>query len=399
MGGETASITSCCSSTTGLSPRGRGNRPHPSPPPPPLGSIPRVGGETAGGVRVGDLPQGLSPRGRGNLRVAARSRADSRPGSIPAWAGKPPVASVERGAWSSGLSPRGRETPEYLRSVVSQMGLSPRGRGNLVDDRDGQWHVRSIPAWAGNHRHGAGGHVCHGSIPRGRETTISLGNVRAYNGLSPRGRGNPDADRLSDACGTRVYPRVGGETIVDTTGDEAFEGLSPRGRGNHRSSSASPCPPRSIPAWAGKPSSTLPGRGIRGSIPAWAGKPSKLQCVTVPTAVYPRVGGETMMQCTVQSVTQGLSPRGRRTWVGSTSAWNTPGLSPRGRGNPHGGCGCRIIQRSIPAWAGDTRSRGAFPGRLTGLSPRGRGNLKRVVVDPALQRSIPAWAGKPQKSQ
>ena len=213
-------------------------------------------------------------------------------------------------------------------------GLSPRGRGN--------------------HRHGAGGHVCHGSIP------AWAGKPRSAWAMCGR---------------TTVYPRVGGETRLPTTGPMPAWGLSPRGRGNHRRH--------------------YRGRGIRGSIPAWAGKPSKLQCVTVPTAVYPRVGGETMMQCTVQSVTQGLSPRGRGNlgrqhvrmeYAGSIPAW--AGKPTRWMRVPH-------HSAVYPRVGGETRSRGAFPGRLTGLSPRGRGNLKRVVVDPALQRSIPAWAGKP----
>ena len=71
----------------------------------------------------------------------------------------------------------------------------------------------------------------------------------------------------------QVYPRVGGETGGRGCKSGRREGLSPRGRGNllvadqHRFRS--------------------------GSIPAWAGKPTWPESNRRPSAVYPRVGGET----------------------------------------------------------------------------------------------------------
>ena len=47
----------------------------------------------------------------------------------------------------------------------------------------------------------------------------------------PAWAGKPLSSRLCMPS-TSVHPRVGGETIVDQSGDEAFEGPSPRGRGN-----------------------------------------------------------------------------------------------------------------------------------------------------------------------
>ncbi len=90
------------------------------------------------------------------------------------------------------------------------------------------------------------------------------------------------------------------------------------------------------------------------------------------------------------------------------------GLSPRGRGKPQEIGGGEGLLRSIPAWAGETRT-GRITGHytpvyprvgggnvapaidrtpLTGLSPRGRGKL--VAVRPLILfgRSIPAWAGE-----
>ena len=90
------------------------------------------------------------------------------------------------------------------------------------------------------------------------------------------------------------------------------------------------------------------------------------------------------------------------------------GLSPRGRGKPKGSYLHSDIDRSIPAWAGETgvitttiRKSAVYPrvggGNLmppanarnpAGLSPRGRGKPYNDVPDPPTIGSIPAWAGE-----
>ena len=150
---------------------------------------------------------------------------------------------------------------------------------------------------------------------------LQVGSIPAWAGepctyrrvLSPRGGGTIIVlNRL-----VTVYPRVGGGTIVSNTippslgvyprvgGGTLSIGLSPRGRGNP-SNGMMPMPyprvgggtqlvyssDRSIPAWAGEPSSstrpifvgsvyprvgggTFDFQWLReaGSIPAWAGEP------------------------------------------------------------------------------------------------------------------------------
>ena len=107
------------------------------------------------------------------------------------------------------------------------------------------------------------------------------------------------------------------------------------------------------------------------------------------------MGGETLMEVSVLSGVQGLSPRGR----GNLIVADRDGIS----------------YRSIPAWAGkpccteqpwetakvyprvggETVDRALLPSLVGGLSPRGRGNLLAAVDRPPTERSIPAWAGKP----
>ncbi len=97
------------------------------------------------------------------------------------------------------------------------------------------------------------------------------------------------------------------------------------------------------------------------------------------------------------------------------------GRSPRGRGRPKNAIRPDVVHGSIPAWAGETprdHGPGSRPGvdprvgggdhvtitfapYATGRSPRGRGRRSKLVNGAALDRSIPAWAGEtaPQTTQ
>ena len=148
--------------------------------------------------------------------------------------------------------------------------------------------------------------------------------------------------------------RVCGGTVGCTFAYLTGMGLSPRGRGN--------------------PLRPLVRGLIVGSIPAWAGEPPEVSALRAIAAVYPRVGGGTVVESLQESFQYGLSPRGR--------------------GNlDHGPLG-DSRGRSIPAWAGEPAGidssrgeQGVYPrvGGGTGipvptligspgLSPRGRGN-------------------------
>ena len=175
--------------------------------------------------------------------------------------------------------------------------------------------------------------------------------------------------------GQPVYPRACGGTHNRRGSDPAGHGLSPRVRGN--------------PSVIWRPVASV------GSIPARAGEPwHRSGCTTSPW-VYPRACGGT------------LPPRCFGPFFN--------GLSPRVRGNPGTGAAARPRHGSIPARAGEPCRRGASgrsstvypracggtlaPERLhdlaMGLSPRVRGNPAAAVLRAVLQRSIPARAGEP----
>ena len=264
------------------------------------GSIPALCGETPKICYLRKIESGLSPRVRGN-RVCALVDGH-RVGSIPACAGKPgyPMKMENVGA----VYPR-------VCGETSWRGLSPRVRGNPTAIVNALVYLRSIPACAGKPVSYSSRTTWRAVYPRvcGETCSRSPQPVMTY-GLSPRVRGNLEAHgagvyphRSIPACagkppvtipqipGIGVYPRVCGETGVVSVRQSLEYGLSPRVRGNL-------APPMQSPQ-------------ARGSIPACAGKPYPDRSGTPPTAVYPRVCGETCPGPPRPVSTMGLSPRVR----------------------------------------------------------------------------------------
>ena len=248
----------------------------------------------------------------------------------------------------------------------------------------------------------------------GGETRGSNIGQRFHWGPSPRGRGNPPAGETNRACvrsipawagkpivriqagdEVQVHPRVGGETGSVYVRMRYTTGPSPRGRGNQSYLLSSPLYGRSIPAWAGKPCRS----------------PSRISAM----AVHPRVGGETFYQSRRLPSCIGPSPRGRgnrgpwcyrRVLDGSIPAWagkpssNSAsvlkyGVHPRVGGETVCAIFARSIPRVHPRVGGETRDLPeAHPTRM-GPSPRGRGNPTLAIRATWCYGSIPAWAGKP----
>ena len=172
-----------------------------------------------------------------------------------------------------------------------------------------------------------------------------------------------------------VYPRACGGTARARRAMTLMLGLSPRVRGNL----------------------SRRGRGAAasGSIPARAGEPLPPCRGSQPSAVYPRACG-------------GTAPRLSR-------YARMSGLSPRVRGNLVAGVPSQLVERSIPARAGEPFTRHACPPgnpvypracggtadltetmvSTSGLSPRVRGNPLGAGGVLFAPRSIPARAGEP----
>ena len=207
-------------------------------------------GGTCSSPTVPASSSGLSPRVRGN--PPNRPPCRPLPRSIPACAGEPlPMPGPVR---PTAVYPRVcGGTRNRLALPACPVGLSPRVRGNPHAGAGGRTPGRSIPACAGEPPglkvplliQQVYPRVCGGTLRNDNPVTMSPG-------LSPRVRGNPDLftftnvkGRSIPACageprfgsvggqGRRVYPRVCGGTALRRRTENPKHGLSPRVRGNH----------------------------------------------------------------------------------------------------------------------------------------------------------------------
>ena len=260
---------------------------------------------------------GLSPRGRGNL--GTQDRYIHPRGSIPAWAGEPPVSTPISHLGT--VYPRvGGGTSTSGQTLSLSDGLSPRGRGNRYFPSKRSGYPRSIPAWAGE----------------------------------------PALEPVIEGIG-RVYPRVGGGTLLKLFDDKRAKGLSPRGRGNRSISDLVTTVIRSIPAWAGEPPHGC-------NVPVWSG-------------VYPRVGGGTRRIRALRYHSRGLSPRGRGNRLRALQARGLSGSIPAWAGEPRTGGSGLTVAEVYPRVGGGTVFGRFRRGACQGLSPRGRGNPALAAVD------------------
>ena len=169
---------------------------------------------------------GLSPRVRGNPDGSAV--AGGVCGSIPASAGEPCCDAVIDIMVTVYPRECGGTTHHCIHRLHGE-GLSPRVRGNLVDESTGLSLDRSIPASAGEPRRNR----------RGPD------RPRVY----PRECGGTHRRRGETASGGGLSPRVRG-TLRAWIITAKRAGLSPRVRGNQSDSPAPPFTGGSIPASA-----------------------------------------------------------------------------------------------------------------------------------------------------
>ena len=168
---------------------------------------PRAGGENASiDAKAAELG-GSSPRGRGKRR--RRSRGSSRPGLIPARAGKTFI-------WSeldlkTAAHPRaGGENLNRGVGDISLSGSSPRGRGKRRRDGDRTPRPRLIPARAGKTAQAQGTLADYEAHPRagGENSLATFGNRRTI-GSSPRGRGKRKVSRPTSQARGLIPARAG----------------------------------------------------------------------------------------------------------------------------------------------------------------------------------------------
>ena len=332
-------------------------------------------------------------------------------GSIPARAGETTRAAVE--VPREGPSPRVRGKRLSLTTTGVAAGPSPRVRGKQSTANVlGHSGLRSIPARAGETGTVRGAGPGTGPSPRVRGKRLRGARQHPGGGPSPRVRGKRTVQRLRYQ---QVHPRACGGSAALALLRSHLRGPSPRVRGKPtRWASPMPGGSRSIPARAGEtpalsdshggcgPSPRVRGkrgpiisRHLRGgSIPARAGETSPSTNTPPLQAVHPRACGGNQFSDGFKTEDEGPSPR------------------VRGKQQPTRPFGAGV--RSIPARAGETRSR---PGSsrvprvhpracggnstacppaavMAGPSPRVRGKRGQARRSRPERGSIPARAGE-----
>ena len=207
-------------------------------------------------------------------------------GSIPACAGEPSLSGLPRR--HQRVYPRVcGGTGRMNGATITDVGLSPRVRGNPLPMAAQHVDSGSIPACAGEpkcrRRDASGCRV----YPRVCGGTLDLPfNHTSPPGLSPRVRGNLHRlDRERAVIGS--IPACAGEPVGIVV-DRTSQGLSPRVRGNRRGQRLPSGASGSIPACAGEPLTRFNRPGLS---PRVRGNPSVTNRLL--RRVYPRVCGGT----------------------------------------------------------------------------------------------------------
>ena len=314
---------------------------------------------------------GPSPHVRGSRPCGPRQRAGER--SIPACAGEP--------SFRKNAELLGRVHPRMcggaifaLRSAETDEGPSPHVRGSphpLPASPRGKVH----PRMCGGAQSARGPGPCGGGpSPHVRGSRDLVVEVPILRRSIPACAGEPPGARRRRGR-TTVHPRMCGGAHAATVGVGVGVGPSPHVRGS-------------------RPRSPIPLIDSR-SIPACAGEPVGCRRPRRAAAVHPRMCG-------------GATSASERAWPGC-------GPSPHVRGSPREGDAPFELHGSIPACAGEprsrprpTRNRGVHPRMCGGAgddgesdythegpSPHVRGNHRERGPKGRQIRSIPACAGEP----
>ena len=285
-------------------------------------------------------------------------------------------------------------SPGYPCPAQAAPGLSPRVRGKRFDGLERPCPARSIPACAGEAPPQPAGRLAHLVYPRVcGGSAAPAGLHQCGGGLSPRVRGkqavgvqgNPRLRSIPACAGeagsaiaislsVRVYPRVCGGSWRRRRPSFACRGLSPRVRGKQRVLLRAMRRQRSIPACAGE-----------ARRPAFSAATKR---------VYPRVCGGSGSRAGHQRQCGGLSPRvrGKRRGdgTGAQLGRSIPACAGEARSRPPMRCSWPVY----PRVCGGSQSPRPIGIHRAGLSPRVRGKQTNANDYSLPDGSIPACAGE-----
>ena len=136
----------------------------------------------------------------------------------------------------------------------------------------------------------------------------------------------------------------------------------------------------------------------RRSIPAYAGEPSSSASVVSSLTVYPRVCGGTLLRRPRHGRVRGLSPRMRGNLFDARDVGQQVRSIPAYAGEPCGRTSASWLATVYPRVCGGTQTAAETARDAYGLSPRMRGNLDEQLRRAVKEGSIPAYAGEPRPS-
>ncbi len=351
---------------------------------------PRACGEHVRGKKHPALRIGSSPRMRGTQYCAISRMLMVR--FIPAHAGN--TGAARRRPGSRAVHPRACGEHRHCHWRRSRCrGSSPRMRGTLGQSLRQQKLSRFIPAHAGNtrrqrqgpnpsavHPRACGEHciiiACAntwgGSSPRMRGTPLICLLPPPHNRFIPAHAGNTPTPRWAKPCQT-VHPRACGEHPGIFYAVKYYLGSSPRMRGTPLQPLQPPGLPRFIPAHAGN---TGGGGAVASAV-----------------AVHPRACGEHLDNHAKALVNAGSSPRMRGTRRGASQGQKFRRFIPAHAGNtssaPVAACAAAVHPRAC----GEHSQKPSSTLSTAGSSPRMRGTPAAVVTEELVERFIPAHAG------
>ena len=336
----------------------------------PIPDHPRGCGERGKSPAVRKLCAGSSPRVRGTLHQRVRAQVVGR--IIPAGAGN--ADSHRAPARRRSDHPRGCGERSAAPCVwPTLLGSSPRVRGTQPQDEVLHGDLRIIPAGAGNALRSCRPRRCRPDHPRGcGERSGNAADGAGAGGSSPRVRGTrPGAG--CDRPPAPDHPRGCGERFGTDIASVGGDGSSPRVRGTPRRRAASVAARRIIPAGAGNASGT-----------SW-----RWRC----SADHPRGCGEREPMGTLTTKPRGSSPRVRGTHRGSPDATAPHRIIPAGAGNARRDARPSTTYPDHPRGCGERARVSCCCWRRAGSSPRVRGTHLHLRGRGVVQRIIPAGAG------
>ena len=293
------------------------------------GAHPRSRGEnTAAGLPAAGVG-GSSPLTRG--KPPRRSPPKSRPGLIPAHAGKTRTAQGRPS--SAGAHPRSRgENPIEPLNEEAEAGSSPLTRGKQGSAAMSLMKKGLIPAHAGKTTRGASCRDRGRAHPRSRgENGDGLHEGHDLRGSSPLTRGKL-VDGVNCDRATGLIPAHAGKTTAVSTGGPTSR-AHPRSRGENSNRGCSTVDQRgSSPLTRGKLAPMLLHLSNRGLIPAHAGKTGLCGSeVELDKGSSPLTRGKLPLTGTLSFVSGLIPAHAGKTYVGKDVIF-APRAHPRSRG-------------------------------------------------------------------